>query len=105
MPNLLYTALFLVIVANRLTEALLVPFFRWLNSYLVLTGRPKLDGIVLMYSSWALTAAIVALSGINLFAAYIPSELSGQVLTAITCGGGANFVADLFNGSNKAKAA
>ena len=79
-------ALFLAMVANRLTEALIVPIF----------DRLKLEKFWLLYMSWAVAAIVVGLSGVNLFSGYIPSPIGGQVLTAIVAGGGANFIADLF---------
>lgn len=85
----LTVALFLATVANRLTEALVVPVF----------DRLKLDHFWLLYISWIVAAIVVAFSGVNLFADYVPNPLVGQILTAIVSGGGANFIADLF--SNK----
>ncbi len=91
MPNLplaaLTVALFLALVANRLTEALIVPVFE----------KFKWDKFWLLYISWIVAGVLVALSGVNLFGDYIANPLVGQVLTAIVAGGGANFIADLFN--------
>ena len=83
----LTAALFLALVANRLTEALIVPIF----------DRLKLDKFWLLYIAWVVAAVLVAFTGANLFAAYIPTPILGQILTAIVAGGGANFLADLFN--------
>lgn len=83
----LTVALFLATVANRLTEALIVPIF----------DKLKWDKFWLMYVSWIVAGVVVALSGVNLFGAYIPNSVVGQILTALVAGGGANFIADLFN--------
>jgi hypothetical protein len=80
-------ALFLSVVANRLVEALIVPLFE----------RLKIDRFYLLYVAWGIAAIIVGLSGVNLFVGYITSPIGGQILTAIVAGGGANFIADLFN--------
>jgi uncharacterized membrane protein HdeD (DUF308 family) len=80
-------ALFLATVANRLTEALIVPIF----------DKQKWDKFWLMYISWIVAGALVALAGVNLFGAYVPNPVVGQILTALVAGGGANFIADLFN--------
>jgi hypothetical protein len=79
--------LFLALVANRLTEALIVPLY----------DRMKWNKFSLLYVAWVVSAVLVAFTGVNLFAAYIPSPAIGQILTAIVAGGGANFLADLFN--------
>lgn len=84
-------AFFLAVVANRLVEALIVPLyehFKW--------GK-----FSLLYVAWLVAGVLVFLSGVNLFAAYLPSALAGQVLTAVVAGGGANFIADLFNRNGK----
>lgn len=83
----LTAALFLALVANRLTEALIVPIF----------DRQKWDKFWLLYISWVVGGLLVAFTGANLFMQYIPNALVGQILTAIVAGGGANFLADLFN--------
>jgi hypothetical protein len=83
----LTAALFLALVANRLTEALIVPLY----------DRMKWDKFSLLYVAWVVSAVMVAFTGVNLFAAYIPTPIVGQILTAIVAGGGANFLADLFN--------
>ena len=87
----LTVALFLATVANRLTEALIVPVFE----------KFKWDKFWLLYVSWVVAGIIVAFSGVNLFADYIPNPVTGQILTAIVAGGGANFIADLFNNQQK----
>jgi hypothetical protein len=80
-------ALFLSVVANRLVEALIVPLY----------DRFKWDKFSLMYVAWLVAGMLVLISGVNLFGAYIPSPLAGQVLTAVVAGGGANFIADLLS--------
>lgn len=79
-------ALFMAIVANRLTEGLIVPLFE----------KFKIDRLWLLYVSWLVASGIVSLSCVNLFAPYIPNQLTGQILTAVVAGGGANLLADLF---------
>ena len=80
-------ALFLAMVANRLVEALIVPLYE----------RYKIDRWSLLYVAWLVAGLLVLLSGVNLFAAYLPSPIAGQILTAIIAGGGANLIADLFS--------
>lgn len=80
-------AAFLSVVANRLVEALIVPLF----------GKLKIDTFWLLYVAWVVAGAIVALSGVNVFGAYIPDETAGRVLTIIVAGGGSNLIADLFS--------
>jgi len=48
-----------------------------------------------MYASWVLSGILVWLAGVNLFAAFIPGELIGKILTAVVAGGGANLLHDL----------
>jgi len=93
--NIFFVASSMIILANRLTEALLVPLFNTINASLERRNYPKLPGLILMYASWLLTSSLVALTGINFFAAIIPSPVAGLILTAIVCGGGANLVADV----------
>jgi hypothetical protein len=38
---------------------------------------------------------LVFLANVNLFAAFIPNELIGKILTAIVAGGGSNLLHDL----------
>jgi hypothetical protein len=88
----LTVAVFLAVVANRLTEALIVPLF----------DKMAWDKFWLLYISWIIAGVVVAVSGVNLFGDYIPnSPLAGKVLTAIVAGGGGNFIADLFNSQSK----
>lgn len=84
--EMLAVALFLSVIANRLIEALIVPLF----------DRFKIDKFWLQYISWGVGAGLVGLSGVNLFVKYVPSTVVGLALTAIVCGGGANFINDIF---------
>jgi hypothetical protein len=85
--EMLTIAVFLSVVANRLIEALVVPVF----------GKYNLDTFWLLYVSWLVSGVLVWLSGVNLFVGYLPNLAIGQVLTAVVCGGGANFINDLFD--------
>jgi hypothetical protein len=85
--EMLAIAVFLSVVANRLIEALVVPVF----------DKYSLDKFWVIYVSWVVGAVLVWLSGVNLFAGYLPDLLVGQILTAIVAGGGANFIHDLFD--------
>ncbi len=87
----LVIAIFLATVANRLIDALVVPLYE----------RFGWDKFSLRYVSWVVGGALVFVSGVNLFVAYLPDVLTGQILTAIVAGGGANFIADLFNSAPK----
>ena len=84
---MLTTVLFLSVVANRLIDALVTPLF----------DRYMWDTLYLKYISWIVGSFLVALSGINLFADYVPQPLVGLILTAVVCGGGANFISDIFD--------
>ncbi len=92
MTEPLTVALFLAVVANRLVEALIVPIY----------DRQKWDRFTLLYVAWIVGVVLVFASGANLFSAYLPDPLLGQLLTAIVAGGGANFIADLFGSQKKA---
>jgi hypothetical protein len=82
-------AVFLSTVANRLVEGLIRPV--WL--------RFKLDKLWLMYIAWGVAGLLVFLGRVNLLADVIPDPLTGQILTALVCGGGANLIRDLFGQS------
>ena len=75
----------MMVLANRLVAALVTPIF----------DKYSWDKFWLMFVSWALSGVFVWLTGVNLFAAYIPNALVGQILTAIVAGGGANLLHDL----------
>ena len=75
----------MMVLANRLVAALITPIF----------DKYGLDKFWLMFVSWALSGVFVWLTGVNLFAAYIPNALVGKVLTAVVAGGGANLLHDL----------
>jgi hypothetical protein len=80
------TAIFLAVLSERLTAALIAPLF----------DKLKLDRFYLMYAAWIIGALLVWLSGVNLFADYLP-ELAGRILTAIVAGGGANLIHDVLD--------
>jgi hypothetical protein len=84
--ELLVAALFMATVANRLVEGLITPIFT----------KFAWDKFWLTYIAWAVGGVLVWLSGINLFEAYLPSPLAGQILSALVAGGGANLIHDLF---------
>lgn len=86
MPALVI-ALFLATVTNRLVEAVVAP---------VKQKYPSLDLWYLIYVAWVVGGLLAWLSGVNLFAEYLPGELVGRILTAIVVGGGANLIADMF---------
>lgn len=87
----LTVAVFLAIVANRLVEGLVKPVFT----------SQGWDCFYLLYISWVVGSALVAVSQVNLFAPWIPDALIGRVLSAIVAGGGANLLNDLFGGQGK----
>ena len=75
----------MMVLANRLVAALVTPLFE----------KYGWDKFWLMFVSWALSGVFVWLTGVNLFAAYIPNVLVGKILTAVVAGGGANLLHDL----------
>jgi hypothetical protein len=83
----LVIAVFLATITNRLVEAVVAP---------VKQKYPSLDLWYLIYVAWVVGGLLAWLSGVNLFAEYLPSELAGRILTAIVVGGGANLIADVF---------
>ena len=74
-----------MVLANRLVAALITPIF----------DKYSLDKFWLMFVAWALAGVFVWLANVNLFAAYIPAELVGKILTAVVAGGGSNLLHDL----------
>jgi len=84
-PEVLAIVIGFMVLANRLIAALVTPLFEKYNW----------DKYWLMYASWVLSGILVWLAGVNLFAAFIPSELIGKILTAVVAGGGANLLHDL----------
>jgi len=74
-----------MVLANRLVEALITPIFEKYN----------LEKFWLMYVAWVLSGLFVGFANVNLFAAYIPNELIGKILTAVVAGGGANLLHDM----------
>lgn len=75
----------LVVLANRLVAALITPIFE----------KYGLEKFWLTYIAWVVSGLLVWLTGINLFAAYIPYDIVGKILTAVVAGGGANILHDL----------
>ena len=75
----------MMVLANRLVAALITPIF----------DKYELDHFWLMFVAWAISGVFVWLTGVNLFAPYIPNALIGQILTAIVAGGGGNLLHDL----------
>ena len=84
-PEVLAIVIGFMVLANRLIAALVTPLFEKYNW----------DKYWLMYAAWILSGILVWLAGVNLFAAFIPSELIGKILTAVVAGGGANLLHDL----------
>lgn len=83
--SILGVVLGFMVLANRLVAMLIDPLF----------DKFKWDKFWLMYPSWILSGVFVWLAGVNLFATFIPSQLVGQILTAVVAGGGANLLHDL----------
>ena len=84
----LQIALFLVVVTERLTEAIVAP---------VKKRFPALDFWWMVYVSWVVGGALVFLAGVNLFEGVFENVLIGQILSAVVGGGGANLLHDLFD--------
>lgn len=90
---------FLATVAEGIVEGLISPIWE----------RYKLDDFWLFYVAWVVAFPLVLLSGVNLFADFIPPTSPalvwvGRVLTAIIAGRGSNFLHDLFS-AKRAQAA
>jgi len=75
----------MMVLANRLVAALITPIF----------DKYELDHFWLMFVAWIISGVFVWLTGVNLFAPYIPNALIGQILTAVVAGGGGNLLHDL----------
>lgn len=75
----------LVVLVNRIVAGLFTPAIEAL----------KIDKVWLMYMSWVAAAFIIFSTGLNLFAAIIDAPLIGQLLTAVSVGGGANILHDV----------
>lgn len=84
-PGVLAIVIGFMVLANRLVAALITPFF----------DKYNWDKFPLMYVAWVIAGVLVFLANINLFAAFIPNELIGKILTAIVAGGGSNLLHDL----------
>lgn len=85
--NILIIAAFMATIANRLVAGLVTPVFE----------KFGLDKFWLTYISWLVGGLLVWATGVNLFASYIPDPLTGQILSAVIAGGGANLLHDLFD--------
>lgn len=87
--NLLLSASFLALAANRIIEAVVVPLKK---------QYPQLDLWWLVYVAWVVGGLLSFRVGLNLFVDVLPTlpPLDGQLLTALVVGGGANLIADLF---------
>lgn len=84
-PGVLAVVIGFMVLANRLVAALITPFF----------DKYNWDKFPLLYIAWAIAGVLVFLANVNLFAAFIPNELIGKILTAIVAGGGSNLLHDL----------
>lgn len=82
----------LMVLANRLVEAVFTPIF----------DRHGLDKVWLMYIAWIVSGIFVWFSEVNLFTGIISSDVVGQIVTAIVAGGGANLLHDLTDKSSLA---
>ena len=80
-------AAFMATVANRLVAGLVTPIWEKFN----------LDKFWLMYVAWAVGGGLVWITHVNIFADFVPDPLTGQILTALVSGGGANIIHDLFD--------
>lgn len=83
----LVIGLFLAIANQKIVEYLTRPLKE---------RNPDGDYWWLLYVALATGAIIGWLSGVNLFAAYIPDVVTGRVLTAVVIGGGSSLIHDLF---------
>jgi hypothetical protein len=80
-------AAFMATVSNRLVAGLVTPIWEKFN----------LDNFWLMYVAWAVGGILVWITHVNIFADFVPNPLTGQILTALVSGGGANIIHDLFD--------
>lgn len=80
-------AALMAMVANRLTAGLITPIWEKLN----------LDKFWLMYVAWAVGGGLVWITHVNIFVDFVPDPLTGQILTALVSGGGANILHDLID--------
>lgn len=89
MDNPILVAGTLVVVVNRIVEAIAQP---------LRAKKPDLDLFWLMYVSWALSAVLIFTTGANVFPFFAPPyEVAGQVLSAIAIGGGSNILSDVLD--------
>lgn len=62
---------------------------------------PEVDFWFIIYVALLTGGLIGWISELNLYAPYIPNEVVGRVLTAITIGGGSSLVHEIFGDSGK----
>ena len=89
----------LILVGERLIEALqpvVKPVLLWVEKVAHLPV-----GYAGMVFSWVSLAAVVGLSGINVFPSMVPATY-GRILTALLAGGGSTLLHDLWPGTTKA---
>jgi len=79
--------IFIAVVNERIVNAFVTPIFE----------KFGLDKFYLLYISWGTGGFLTWLTGVNLFAGYLASNLAGLILTAIVAGGGSNILHDLFD--------
>jgi len=75
----------LAALVNGLVDALIAPLFE----------KFALDKFWLKYVAWIISGVVVWFTGANLFAAYIPAEAVGLILTAVIAGVGSNILHDV----------
>ena len=85
MTNPLEIVIYLTIITERATDALITPIF----------DKFKLDKFYLKYIAWIIAGFLIYLSGANAFTEYFSNPIVGQVATAIIAGGGANILHDV----------
>ena len=85
--NPIAIVIFIAVVNERLVEGFITPIFEKFN----------LDKFYLKYVAWLTGGFLAWLTGVNLFAGFLVSNLAGLILTAIVAGGGSNLLHDLFD--------
>lgn len=80
-------AIFLCVVVKSIIDAIIAP---------IVKKYPNFGWWWLPYPTWVLGGLLAWVAGVNLFLAYLPSELAGRILTAILVGGGSKLIADVF---------
>ena len=90
-PEVIGVYLALVVLVERVVEAGFTPIIDAL----------KFPKVILMYIAWALAAAVIFSTGLNLFEQVIVYPFVGELFTAIVVGGGSNLLHDLFDVTKK----